>query len=98
MCSWHVRVGVYVCAHRYINTYVNTPNINICVNCSVVSDSLRPHGVLPTRLLCPCDFPNINRVYKSKSFPGGSVVKNPPAKAEDGEMQVQSLSQEDPLE
>ena len=28
-------------------------------------------------------------------FPGGSVVKNPPAKQE---MQIQSLDQEDPLE
>ena len=25
--------------------------------CSVVSDSLRPHGLQPTRLLCPWDFP-----------------------------------------
>ena len=31
----------------------------------------------------------------SRVFPGGSVVKNPPAKQE---MQVQSLVQEDPLE
>ena len=25
--------------------------------CSVVSNSLRPHGLQPTRLLCPWDFP-----------------------------------------
>ena len=31
-------------------------------------------------------------------FPGGSVVKNPPAMQEPQEMQVQWLSQEDPLE
>ena len=31
-------------------------------------------------------------------FPGGSVVKNPPAKQEMQKTQVQSLSQEDPLE
>ena len=31
-------------------------------------------------------------------FPGGSVVKNPPAMQETQEMQVQSLGQEDPLE
>ena len=24
---------------------------------SVVSDSLRPHGLQPTKFLCPCDFP-----------------------------------------
>ena len=31
-------------------------------------------------------------------FPGGSVVKNPPANAGDTRMWVCSLSQEDPLE
>ena len=31
-------------------------------------------------------------------FPGGSVVKNPPAMQETQEMQVQSLGWEDPLE
>ena len=33
----------------------------------------------------------------AKSFPNGSVVKNPPAMQETQEMQVQSLGQEDPL-
>ena len=28
-----------------------------CKAASVVSDSLRPHGLQPTRLLCPWDFP-----------------------------------------
>ena len=27
----------------------------VCVSCSVMSDSLRPHGLEPTRLLCPWD-------------------------------------------
>ena len=31
-------------------------------------------------------------------FPGGSVVRNPPANAGDTEMRVSSLGQEDPLE
>ena len=26
-------------------------------SCSIVSDSLQPHGLQPTRLLCPWDFP-----------------------------------------
>ena len=30
------------------------------LNCSVVSDSLWPHGLWPTRLLCPWDFPSRN--------------------------------------
>ena len=29
-------------------------------SCSVMSDSLRPHGVEPTRLLCPLNFPGKN--------------------------------------
>ena len=29
-------------------------------SCSVVSDSSRPHGLQPTRLLCPWDFPDKN--------------------------------------
>ena len=33
-----------------------------------------------------------------KNFPGGSVVKNPPAMQEPQEMQVQSLGWEDSLE
>ena len=34
-------------------------------------------------------------LFKTMGFPGGSVVKNPPAKQE---TQVQPLDQEDPLE
>ena len=30
---------------------------NYCVSRSVVPDSLQPHGLQPTRLLCPWDFP-----------------------------------------
>ena len=30
------------------------------VSHSVVSNSLKPHGLLPTRLLCPWDFPGKN--------------------------------------
>ena len=36
-----------------------------------------------------------NIIYVALSFPGGSVVKNPPAKQQ---TQVGSLGQEDPLE
>ena len=31
--------------------------VYVCVTCSVVSDSLQPHGLQPTRLLRPRDFP-----------------------------------------
>ena len=30
---------------------------NVCVSCSVMSNSLRLHGLEPARLLCPWDFP-----------------------------------------
>ena len=32
----------------------------MCVSCSVVSNSLRTHGLEPTRFLCPWDFPGKN--------------------------------------
>ena len=32
----------------------------VCMLCSVVFNSLRPHGLWPTRLLCPWDFPRKN--------------------------------------
>ena len=32
----------------------------VCVTCSVVSDSLQPYRLWPTRLLCPWDFPGKN--------------------------------------
>ena len=33
---------------------------NVSVSCSVVSDSLRLHGLKPTRLLCPWNSPGKN--------------------------------------
>ena len=32
----------------------------MCVSCSVMSDSLQPHGQYPTRLLCPWNSPGKN--------------------------------------
>ena len=32
----------------------------VCVNCSVVSNSLQPHGLEPARLLCPWNSPGKN--------------------------------------
>ena len=34
--------------------------MHVCSVISVVSDFLRPHGLQPTRLLCPWDFPSKN--------------------------------------
>ena len=41
---------------------------------------------------------NIHLLLNIRGFPGGSVVKNPPAKQEMLETQLQSLGGEDPLE
>ena len=32
----------------------------VWVSCSVVSDSLQPHGLLPAGLLCPWNYPGKN--------------------------------------
>ena len=40
----------------------------MCVNCSVVSDSLRPHGLWPSRLLCPGDSAGKDTGVGSHSF------------------------------
>ena len=34
--------------------------LSVSVSCSVMPDSLRPHGLQPTSLLCPWDFPGKN--------------------------------------
>ena len=52
---------------------------------SVVSDSLWPHGLQPTRLLSPWDFPGKSTGVGCHCLlhPGGSAVKNLPANAGD---------------
>ena len=35
-------------------------NVKLLFSCSVLSDSLRPHGLWPSRLLCPWDSPGKN--------------------------------------
>ena len=32
-------------------------HVHVCISCSVVSDSLQPHGLWPARLLRPWDSP-----------------------------------------
>ena len=34
--------------------------LRVSISCSVTSDSLQPHRLWPTRLLCPWDFPGKN--------------------------------------
>ena len=46
------------------------------LSCSVVSDSLQPHGLKPARLLCPWDV--LSQEYKSESpFPSPGDLPDP---------------------
>ena len=47
---------VYLPDHIYVLLY----HLCVCVSCSVMSDSLWPHGLQPTRLLCSWDSPGKN--------------------------------------
>ena len=44
------------------------------LSCSVMSDSLRPHGLWPARLLCPCDFPGNNAGVGCHFLPQGTLL------------------------
>ena len=44
----------------YDTIVVDTPHYVCVCACSVVSNSLQPHGLQPTRLLCPWNFPGKN--------------------------------------
>ena len=52
-------------------------------------------SLLENERLVPCI---ITRIHIYTGFPGGSVVKNPPAMQETWEMQAQSLGRENPLQ
>ena len=41
--------------------------------CSVVSNSLLPYGLLPTRILCPWDSPGKNNWSRLPSSPPGAL-------------------------
>ena len=46
---------------------------NESVSCSVMSDSLQPHGLWPATLLCPRDFPGKNTGVRCHSFPDPGI-------------------------
>ena len=53
-------------------------------SCSVVSNSLRPHGLYPTRHLCPWDFPGKNTgvgCHSSGDLPDPGIRLSSPAMA-----------------
>ena len=48
--------------------YLGAELLDNIVSCSVVSDSLRPHGLYPARLLCPWNSPGKNTGVGRQSF------------------------------
>ena len=59
---------------HYFSKYLTIENyllIHECVIFSVMSDSLQPSGLQPTRLLCPWDSPGENTGVRSHSFHQG---------------------------
>ena len=59
-CLMSVNTGD-IWVHSRVNALVFNSWLNACLlNCSVVSNSLWPHGLQAARLLCPWDFPGKN--------------------------------------
>ena len=63
------------------------------LRCSVVFHSLQPHGLKPTRLLCPWDFPWDSRqeYWSGQPFPSPGDLLNSGIKPESPSLQVDSL-------
>ena len=55
-------------SNNQIATVKNKTTLKKYVSCSVVSASLRPHGLWPARLLCPWDCPGKNTGEGSHTF------------------------------
>ena len=55
-----VTTGFEIHQNNPLRNYRWYLSLSLGVRCSVVSDSLRPHGLQPTRLLCPWDSPGNN--------------------------------------
>ena len=56
-----VCVCVCVCALKNLLHLISLLRTSlVCVSCSVMSDSLQPHGMQPSRLLCPWESPGQN--------------------------------------
>ena len=62
----------------------------MCVSRSVVPDSLRPHGLQPTRFLCPSDFSR-QGYWSGSPFPSPGDLRNPRIKPRSPTLQADSL-------
>ena len=65
------------------------------LSCSVVPDSFRPHGLQPTRLLCPWGFSR-PKYWNGYPFPSPGDLPNPGIKPRSPTLQVDSLPAELP--
>ena len=59
-----MHVCIYVCTHTHISHFI-CPSISLTLLCacwvaSIMSNSMQPYGLQPTRLLCPWDSPGKN--------------------------------------
>ena len=68
-------------------------NTSMCVSHSIMSDSLQPHGLEPTRLLCPWDSPGKNTGVGSYFLLQGNLP-DPGIKPGSPALQVDSLPSE----
>ena len=60
-CSIHQCLFCYLVYRVIVTIFLNSIYMRCCCQvASVVSDSVRPHGLQPTRLLCPWDSPGKN--------------------------------------
>ena len=62
-------VSRYLIKH-YSGFFCEGVFVCVCVSCSVVSNSLQPHGLWPTRLLCPWNSPGKNTEWVAVYSPG----------------------------
>ena len=64
LINYRVEIHHFPCIFTFTNSFLlklGNVFVNVCVcvciSCSVMPNSLRPHGLQPTRLLYPWDFP-----------------------------------------
>ena len=57
---WRCKCFYFSCSNCMSFTRISWCYMCAVLRCSVVSNSLWPHGLLPTRLLCPWNFPGKN--------------------------------------
>ena len=69
--------------------------VTVCVSGSLMSDSLRPHGLQPARLLCPGDSPATNTGVGCH-FPSPGDLPDPGIEPGSPAVQADSLPSEPP--